>query len=471
MTPYLLVDFGTSSTKSVLVDLDTGVFHHLRRYGSLPKVNGPAFQHETRLISIRDRFEEICRHYRSKLEIQIAGIALCSEMHGFALTDETGEPATEYIGWLDERSAHPVNRSSPYSDMSPSMVEEFETTTGMRPRPGFAILNLVHLARSRPLPNGLRVLSLPCWLSMTSGDSRQKVHASMLAGMGFYDIQSRSESAVMQSMMQELGGGQFRLNDLGNEAEISGYWHHGGEKIPIYTGVGDHQCALLGAGNRPNETISLNLGTGSQVSVVASHACDSELETRPFFGPDQLKTITHIPGGRALAEYVGFLEEVALAGKGTAQADYWAMLAEIDEDQLAQASLTFDLAILKGARGFSGGGAIGAIGAGELTLDNYLCSLLNSFIQQYVEVVERFDSACKIERCILSGGVARNLPHLAAIVRNRLRREVLQATAVDESLLGLRSIALLADGRADAYMEAMATFGRDCSLEGEDVGL
>ena len=97
----------------------------------------------------------------------------------------------------------------------------------------------------------------------------------MLAGMGFYDIHSRSESAVMQSMLQELGGRHFRLNDLGNENEISGYWHHAGEKVPIYTGVGDHQCALLGAGNRPNQSISLNLGTGSQVSVVASHVYSS----------------------------------------------------------------------------------------------------------------------------------------------------------------------------------------------------
>ena len=454
-----------------MVDLDTGVFRHLRRYGALPKVNGPAFQHETRLISIRDRFEEICRHYRSELEIRFAGIVLCSEMHGFALADEAGEPATEYIGWSDERSAYPAGGSTPYSDMSPSMLEEFKVTTGMRPRPGFAILNLIHLHRSRPLPSGLRVVSLPCWLSMSSGDSRQKVHASMLAGLGFYDIRSRSESAVMQAMMQELGGREFRLNDLGEEDEISGYWHHAEERIPIYTGVGDHQSALLGAGNRPNESISLNLGTGSQVSVVESHACDSELETRPFFGTDQLKTITHIPGGRALAEYVGFLEEVALAGKGGDQADYWAMLAEIDEDQLKHASLTFDLAILRGARGFDGGGAIAAIGAGELTLDNYLGSLLNSFIQQYVEVVERFDSTREIERCILSGGIARNLPHLAAIIRHRLRREVLPATAVDESLLGLRSIALMADGRANHYLEAMATFGRICKVAGENVEL
>jgi sedoheptulokinase len=471
MTPYLLVDFGTSSTKSVLVDLDTGVFHHPKRYGALPRLSGKAYQYETSLVSIRNRFEEICHHYRTELEVRMAGIVICSEMHGFALADESGRPATEYIGWLDERSAHPAGDGpAPYSEIRQRLAREFRVTTGMRPRPGFAILNLVHLARSGPLPNDLRVLSLPCWLSMTSGDSRCKVHDSMLAGMGFYDINDRSESAGMQSTVEELTGRRFLLNELATEHEVSGYWHHAREKLPIYTGVGDHQCALLGAGNRPNETISINLGTGSQVSVVASQASDPDLETRPFFGTDQLKTITHIPGGRALAEYIGFLEEVSRAGNDVGGSpDYWAMLADIDEDSLRQASLSFDLAILRGARGFADGGAIGKIKAGELTLANYLGSLLNSFLQQYVEVVDVFDPACQIERCILSGGVARNLPHLTGMVRNRLRREVLPATSVDESLLGLRSIALMADGRADTYLEAMATYGRTCSLVAKEV--
>ena len=466
MTPYLLVDFGTSSTKAVLVDLETGIFHHLKRYGALSRLPGPTYQHETRLVSIRDRFEEICQYYRSELAVRLAGIVICSEMHGFALADESGEPATEYIGWLDERSAYAVGAGgpAPYSEMSQGIEENFRSVTGMRARPGFAIFNLVHLARSRPLPNGLRVLSLPCWLSMSSGDSRHKIHNSMLAGMGLYDISKRSASSDMQSLLEELGGRRYLLNDLATEHEVSGYWHHAGETIPIYTGVGDHQCALLGAGNRPNESISLNLGTGSQISVVASKARHPDLEVRPFFGADQLKTITHIPGGRALAEYIGFLEEVAGAGKGAGgPVDYWAMLADIDEDQLRQASLSFDLAILRGARGFAGGGAIGNISAGELTLANYLRSLVNSFLQQYVEVVDLFDPTCEIGHCILSGGVARKLPHLKDLVRSRLRREVLPATAIDESLLGLRNIALMADGRADHYLEAMATFGRTCS--------
>ena len=71
----------------------------------------PPLQHETSQAAIRGRFEEICLHYRSDLEIRPAGIMLCSEMRGFCLVDERGVPVTEYMGWLDERSSWVVWRA------------------------------------------------------------------------------------------------------------------------------------------------------------------------------------------------------------------------------------------------------------------------------------------------------------------------------------------------------------------------
>ncbi len=41
MTPYLLLDFGTSSTKWALCDLDTGQFGGLATQPSLPAATGP----------------------------------------------------------------------------------------------------------------------------------------------------------------------------------------------------------------------------------------------------------------------------------------------------------------------------------------------------------------------------------------------------------------------------------------------
>ena len=83
---------------------------------------------------------------------------------------------------------------------------------------------------------------------------------------------------------------------------MAGYWAHSAGRVPIYVGIGDHQCSLLGAGLVERHTLSINLGTGAQVSTLEDKWTPQEAETRPYFSGQMLNTITHIPGGRALAE-------------------------------------------------------------------------------------------------------------------------------------------------------------------------
>ena len=59
MTRYLLIDFGTTSTKSALVDLDSGVFTDIQRHPSIPPGAAPAGRHEVSLEAIARRFDEI----------------------------------------------------------------------------------------------------------------------------------------------------------------------------------------------------------------------------------------------------------------------------------------------------------------------------------------------------------------------------------------------------------------------------
>ena len=50
------------------------------------------------------------------------------------------------------------------------------------------------------------------------------------------------------------------------------------------------------------------------------------------------------------------------------------------------------------------------------------------------------------------------------LLAQRTGYELSPATALDESLLGLRTIALVADGRAETSRDAQAVFGRDCHI-------
>ena len=106
--PFLLVDFGTTSTKSALVDLDSGAFSHILRHPAIPNCAAPSSHYEISLDAIRARFLDICTHYYDHLKVHFAGIAICSEMHGFAILDHNKKPLTNYISWKDERSLQEI---------------------------------------------------------------------------------------------------------------------------------------------------------------------------------------------------------------------------------------------------------------------------------------------------------------------------------------------------------------------------
>jgi sugar (pentulose or hexulose) kinase len=457
MAPYLLVDFGTTSTKSALVDLDTGAFAQVRRYAAIPNIAAPHGHFEIPLEALRRRFLEICADGQAQAPLR--GILLCSEMHGFALLDRQGRPLSNYISWKDERSREEVQGRDTFSLVAGQLGPAFKQLTGMRPRPGFPLMNLAHLGRAIALPAAARLVSLPCWLARCTGEAADLIHPTILAGMALFDLRRAAVSAELLALLRDLTGCAFSLGEPAPAHQVAGYWRQGGARVPIYAGVGDHQCAVLGAANLPRQSLSLNLGTGSQASVIGGDGPGSELELRPYFDEHLLQTITHIPAGRALAAHLDFLAQVRGAPDSR---EFWAMLAALGETGLQQATLRFGLSLFKSARGYREGGSIAGIEEGAYTLENYLASLLASFLDQYLEVRDLLDPHHRLDRAILSGGLARNLPRLHQLFARRAGCQALPATSLDETLLGLRTLALVADGRASTALEAQGIFGRNC---------
>ncbi len=452
MTHFLLLDFGTTSTKSTLVDLDSGEFTRPESHSALENRATQPGRSEFDLSEVHQRFEAICAHYYAQQPF--VGIALCSEMHGFAVLDESDQPLTHYISWKDERSLETANGPSAFDAVLEVIGDRFTELTGMKARPGFAPMNFLHLARETALPPTVRIVDLPGWLCRASGHPTGYAHPTMLAGLALYDVQRGTVAEELVEAVRRLSGLRVLLDAPAATGQIAGYWDAGAGRVPIYVGIGDHQCSLLGAGLVSDDSLSINLGTGAQVSTLYCPSPPAEAETRPYFSDRTLTTITHIPGGRALAEYIGFLGEV-----GGATTDFWQLLAECRVQQVRASTLQFGLGLFTSARAYDGGGYIRGIGEGELTLHNYLCSLLKAFVEQYVDVLRLFDPSRQMQHVLLSGGIARRLPAVQALVQTESGYPTQGATPLDESLLGLRAVALSAHQQTDVF-KAQSIWGR-----------
>jgi hypothetical protein len=152
---------------------------------------------------------------------------------------------------------------------------------------------------------------------------------------------------------------------------------------------------------------------------------------------------------------VEFLGEVS----GQTEA-IWQRLAACQIDDIQTSTLQFGLSFFPSARGYTDGGYIRHIGEGTWTLDNYLCSLLRTFVRQYVDIMRLFDPRDQMEEVLLSGGIARRLPIIQQLVEADTQYAAQGAAQIDESLLGLRAIAKAANDRIDLF-EAQSTLDRD----------
>ncbi len=454
MAKFLLIDFGTTSTKTVIFDINTGNFSNPLTYTALKNCATRAGYHELDMYEVTKRFEEIClKNYSIH---PFLGIIICSEMHGFCVLDSKNKPLTNYISWKDERSAEKQNKNeSVFIDFCNFWKNDFKKITGMKPRPGFMPMSLLHISSTIKFPSTIRIVDLPGWLSISTGNPTGYIHRTMLAGLGVYDITREQIAEDIVSWLSQKIGVDIKLDMPTEKITVSGYWNN----VPIYLGVGDHQCSLLGAGVIDNSSLSINIGTGAQVSTVNPTIFPEESEIRPFFFDFHLRTITHIPGGRALSTYVNFLQQSAAPDN-----DIWLDLSSITADDIGKSNLVFELGIFPGSRGYTDGGSIRYIKEGEFHTANYLGSLLRSFAEQYMKIIQYFGPDTAKKKLIFSGGIARRLPSFVEFIQERTNYLVVGATDLDESLIGLRLIALLATGRAKDLKAARQYFRQAATM-------
>jgi sugar (pentulose or hexulose) kinase len=115
-----------------------------------------------------------------------------------------------------------------------------------------------------------------------------------------------------KDVIHKLGLPQLRLPEVRPHGDVVAWLPFGDRKIPCYPAIGDYQCALLGSLIHDQEP-SLNISTGSQVSLLKAKAEFGDFQTRPFFDGQYSNTITHIPTGRALNSLMKLFSELATA--------------------------------------------------------------------------------------------------------------------------------------------------------------
>jgi sugar (pentulose or hexulose) kinase len=443
------IDIGTSFVKGAILDLDTHQITHIQRSPFPPPlVSISPLYREYDAQVILDAVRGLV-HDLAPFAAPCEGLVMCSQMHGLVFTSPKGEARSSLTTWQDQRvlMPHPSGAGT-YFDVLMSRLSANELRQlGNELRVGLPIGNLfwAHERGELPADDTLPV-SLPDFVLANLCNTMPTTEIINAQSHGALNLET---SAWHQDVLRKLGLDKVRWPEIKRHGERVGTIKVGEQEFPCYTPIGDFQCALLGALLREGE-LSVNISTGSQVSLLRPQVEFGNFQTRPFFDGDYLITVTTIPAGRALTALIGLLTELATA-QGVQLSDPWEYITRAAE-AVRKPDMRVHLAFYSTPVGDHG--EIANMREVEMTVGHLFRAAFENMAQNYLTCAQRLSPEAAWQQIAFSGGLAQKIGLLRQIISEQFGVPYRMAPHTEDTMFGLLALGMAFTGRTASVREA-----------------
>ncbi|MCM1169826.1 MAG: FGGY family carbohydrate kinase [Bacteroides sp.] len=373
-----------------------------------------------------------------ELALGIGQFKLCisNEMHGFLLADKTGRPYTDYISWQKEYGNEEIEGMSSVGLLSQAELSQDILHSGMPLRGGLPSTNLLYIKRKGLLERtseDLYFYTLGDYIIRVLSGREPICHLSNAAATGLYDL-SRSE--WNSRLIGFAVPSNIRFPKVGTEALEFSYRQY---RVVCLPAIGDQQAALWGAGLEKENDLSFNIGTGAQVSHLTKELrFSSDYQTRPYFDGWYLKSVPHLPSGRALNVYIRFFKDVLeVFGLQKSDAEIWEVLLR-EEKKCETSGIQCDLSFFQNPLTDHRMGSIRNIGEHSLRTASLMKAVLGQMGDNFVKVADKLEpDKTKVQRIVFSGGVARRIESLRSHILRHYMPDMPYVVAQEETMQGL----------------------------------
>ena len=295
------IDMGTTTVSVIMMNAETGailgsrtVAHHGFLEGHIPqsKIQSP------------DRLYQVACTAATELTDEFGApvcIGLTGQMHGMLYVNGQGEAVSPLYIWQDGCGNLPMNGEETYAS--------FLGKSGGAASAGFGLTTHFYLQKNGMIPeSAVKMVTICDYIGMRlCKSSRAVIAKDMAASWGCFDLQ---KGKFLTKEMEALGLDISFLPELMEEHGIMG---HTPEGIPVIVSLGDNQASVLGSVGDLCDTVLINIGTGSQVSVGTDHYRDvsGSVELRPCVAGTSLLVGSGLCGGRAYAMLEQFYREIS----------------------------------------------------------------------------------------------------------------------------------------------------------------
>lgn len=308
------IDIGTTTISAVVINIDKNcvIESYTVANNSGVKTDKDLSEYDTDWI-----YEKAKRvvDYLIKAYPQTKSIGVTGQMHGVLYVDKDGNAVSNLYNWQDGRGQRIAKSGKTY-------CEEIKEKTGYNVFTGYGFASLYYNEQNCIAPqNAYSFCTIMDYVAMKlSGIKHPVIHPTDAASFGLFDIKN---GCFDNTAVEKLGLSHLALPFVAAKDENTGSYNG----IPVGSAIGDNQASFYGSVKNNDDTMLLNFGTGSQISVIIDSVkeVDKSLEIRPYMFGKYLLCGSALCGGRAYSILEKFFRAYADNISDNAPAQYEVM--------------------------------------------------------------------------------------------------------------------------------------------------
>lgn len=420
---HIGLDIGTTTISLIVLEQDLKTIcecYSISHY-SLISNNEPfhKIQSVDKLINKVNNLIEMAVKYHKN----VISIGLTGQMHGIVYIDKNGKAVSDLYTWQDKCGEQPYENTTYCSYL--------ENITGEKTATGYGLVTHFYLMKNNELPqNACKFCTIADYVGMvlTKRDS-PIVHLSNAASFGFFSC-SKNEFEYEKIIKSEIDI-EF-LPKITNENRIIGKY----KNIPVSVAIGDNQASFAGSVDFPEKTVLVNIGTGSQISILSKDdKANGSFELRPYIGGLRLKCYSAICGGFSYAILENFIRHIVYSATGENKEQY-ELMEKIASGKENASGIIVNTTFNGTRQSPDVTGSIINITGENFTPENLIYGFSEGIINElYFEYKKTIESQ-NIEHVVISGNGARKNKLIPQIVKKVFNKQVVIKESAEEAATG-----------------------------------
>lgn len=454
------LDIGTTSISGLLYDLEKQtVLHSLTE----AQASRPfSLDQEWERLQDPERIVQQVEGILGRLLVlqpEAAAIGLTGQMHGIVYVDRNGRAVSPLYTWQDGRAGQPCEGTG-----SLTYAQQLSALTGYAVAPGYGLAtHYYNLCRELVPERAVYFCTIADYIAMRLTDtSLPQMDATQAAGIGGFNLHTGDFD---RAAVRQAGIDASLLPQVVPSGTAVGITPQG---IPVYASLGDNQASFLGSVPQPEESLLLNIGTGSQLSawMPGCVKVPSAMEVRPYPGGGVLMVGAALSGGKSYALLEGFFRQLIAAYTGEAPTDVYGLMSKLLSEQVpgsGSTELTVNTRFLGTRADPDKRGSIEGI-----SLDNFTPGgLAHAFLQGMIDELHGFlkeleqQGTQTFSRLIGSGNALRNNPVLCTKAEAAFGLPLTLGRHTEEAAVGAALCAAVGSGAIRGFSEVGAYFGTE----------